>query len=777
MRTLPLLTTFALLAAPLWADDPSRVLSDGEKPKDARLGKLKTLNDFFPMTVPKSKQEWEARRVALREQVLVANGLWPMPEKTPLKPTIHGKIDREDYTVEKVFFASYPGHYVSGNLYRPKGKSGRLPGVLCPHGHWRNGRFFDAGEAEAQNQIKQGAEKTAEGARYPLQARCAQLARMGCVVFHYDMVGNADSKAIAHASGFADADGELRLQSAMGLQTWNSIRALDFLLSLPDIDEKRIGVTGASGGGTQTFLLCAIDDRPTAAFPAVMVSTAMQGGCVCENCSYLRVGAGNIDLAALCAPRPLGMSGAKDWTIDIETKGLPELKEVYKLLGAEDNVMAKCYPQFGHNYNQVSRELMYSWFNKHLKLGLKEPVQEKPFVPVPPAELSVFDKEHPIPADSVGVKELRQYLTTSSDRQIAALMPKDEASLKQFRDTIGTALRVMVSSRLPESSEVEATPVGDKEERDGVTLRRFLLGRKGQHEAVPAIGMRGKEFDGTVVVWVHPAGKSSLYRDGKLTVAAQAVLDGKAAILAPDVYWTGEAREAIIQVKTDPDKLRALNVTKAQLEQTIAKAGLKVTALGALNYLVSRSDTEALLRAIGNVKVGAKAEVFVRDVAVVMVRGTQYANEDFAGYTYGYNRPFLAQRVHDILTAVAHARGHDKTKKVHLVGFDAAGPWVLLARGLCGDAVARTAADVDGFRFDSVRTTDDVLMLPGALKYGGLPAFAALAVPGELLIHGVRGTGMGRWTKAVYGAANANDRLTPSGMKYSTDEVIRWLLR
>ena len=99
------------------------------------------------------------------------------------------------------------------------------------------------------------------------------------------MVGYADSTAIAHRAGFTDAEAELRLQSFMGLQTWNSIRALDFLLSLPDVDPERIGITGASGGGTQTFMLAAIDDRLAAAFPAVMVRTAMQGGCICENCS------------------------------------------------------------------------------------------------------------------------------------------------------------------------------------------------------------------------------------------------------------------------------------------------------------------------------------------------------------------------------------------------------------------------------------------------------------------------------------------------------------
>src|SRR5439155_8826703 len=190
--------------------DPFRVLEPGKTPADARLERNKTLDDYFPMTVPASKEAWETRRRELREQVLVALGLWPMPEKTPLEPVIHGKIDRDDYTIEKVFFASYPGHYVSGNLYRPRGRSGKLPAVLSPHGHWPNGRFYDGeaahGKEYVQKEIDSGAEKTVEGARFPLQARCAQLARMGCIVFHYDMVGNADSQQIAHTAGFTDAE-------------------------------------------------------------------------------------------------------------------------------------------------------------------------------------------------------------------------------------------------------------------------------------------------------------------------------------------------------------------------------------------------------------------------------------------------------------------------------------------------------------------------------------------------------------------------------------------
>ncbi len=251
--------------------------------------------------------------------MLVALGLWPMPTKTPANAVIHGRVDRDDYTVEKVYLESFPGHFVTGSLYRPKGKTGPLPGVLCPHGHWANGRFYDAGARPCGKQIVEGAERFEEGGRYPLQARCVQLARMGCVVFHYDMVGYADSlqipSEISHRFGqrrpkwkspknwgFFSPQAELHLQTIMGLQTYNSIRALDWFSELPDVDPSRIGVTGASGGGTQTFILCAIDPRPAVAFPAVMVSTAMQGGCTCENASYLRVGTGNVEFAALFAP-------------------------------------------------------------------------------------------------------------------------------------------------------------------------------------------------------------------------------------------------------------------------------------------------------------------------------------------------------------------------------------------------------------------------------------------------------------------------------------------
>ena len=175
---------------------PPKVVAAGELPADHRLKPLRDLNAYFPFEPSSTPGAWTLRKQEVQRHLLVSLGLWPMPTKTPANAVVHGKVERDDYTVERVFFESFPGFYVTGSLYRPKGREGRLPGVLCPHGHWANGRFFDHGTDKIKQEIASGAEKSEENGRSPLQARCVQLARMGCVVFHYDMIGYADSVQI-----------------------------------------------------------------------------------------------------------------------------------------------------------------------------------------------------------------------------------------------------------------------------------------------------------------------------------------------------------------------------------------------------------------------------------------------------------------------------------------------------------------------------------------------------------------------------------------------------
>lgn len=683
-------------------DVPTNVYATGESIPDYRLGKPKTLNDYFPFAVPKSLEEWKLRASTLRTQLRVALGLWPEPVKTPLNVVVHGKKDRGEYTVEKVYFASTPGHYVCGNLYRPAKIDEKAPGVLFAHGHWDKGRFHDAGEAGAKGMVQRGEEVDVEHARLFMQALPITLAKLGFICFQFDMVGYADSTVIPHIArsgvphpeGFADAKGELRLQSLLGLQAWNCVRSIDFLQSLPDVDGSRIGMTGASGGGSQTFITAAIDDRITAAFPAVMVSTGMQGGCVCENCSLLRVGTGNIEIAGLIAPRPLAMSGANDWTKEIETKGLPELKKLYALYGKEELVRAKCWPEFPHNYNKLAREMMYGWFVKHLMNKPETAISEPLFEPLPPKELSVFDAEHPRPKDELKANELREKLSAISDKQIAEACTNPD----QFRAVVAPALKAMLVTEYPTSIVVRKGPLESKP--DGVTMHRAAFGRMNESDAVPGVGIFSAKFAGEkVVVWIDPKGKQSLFQDDKLVAAARTLVDAGFAIVSLDPLGTGE----------------------------------------------------------------------------LAIKNPTPVNKTYAGFTYGYNRSLLAHRVHDILTALAFAKTMLKAKTVHLVGWGEAGPWTVLAKAMAGNVVDKLAADLNQFRFDAITETGDPMMLPGAVKYGGMPAFLALCAPGAVLAHNHRGTDTGRLPKSIYDAAKAGDKLKRENERLDPAKVVAWL--
>jgi hypothetical protein len=344
---------------------------------------------------------------------------------------------------------------------------------------------------------------------------------------------------------------------------------------------------------------------------------------------------------------------------------------------------------------------MYNWFNRHLKLGQPEPVVEKSFVPVPVKELSVYDAEHPRSKDATDANELRKYMTELSDRQIARLRPTDSASLDEFRKTIGRALRVMIGDSLPSGENIECRCVARAELMGRNHSEVLRLARKGTGEQIPAVFEYGPSFDGTVVVWIHPRGKRSLREAGKLVPEARSIVSKGAAILAPDVFMTGEF------------------------------AGAKPAAV----------------------------------------------DEKYAGFTFGYNRPVLANRVHDILTVIACAKSREGARKVYLLGHEAAGPWVVIARALAGDLVDRTAADLNQFRFEGVRSNEDEMMLPGALKYGGLPSFAALCAPGKLLLHNPAKEQSTEYLKAAYQVAGAMEQLVVEQGKAPAEKVVNWLLR
>jgi hypothetical protein len=275
----------------------------------ARQATFRTLDDKYSPPRFTDAVEWKKRAAYLREHILTSAGLLPMPERAPLAPEIFGKVVKNDYTVEKVYFQSLPGFLVTGNLYRPIG-TGPFPAVLAPHGHWAYGRL----ENTALNSVP---------------GRAINLARQGFVVFTYDMIGYDDSRQLPHT--FGGTRETLWGMSLAGLQLWNSIRSLDFLQSLPDVQKDALAVTGESGGGTQTFLLTAVDDRVKVAVPVNMISLHMQGGCLCENPPALRLDTNNVEIAAT-SRRPLLMVSATG--TGRPTRWKPSIRRSARLLAA-----------------------------------------------------------------------------------------------------------------------------------------------------------------------------------------------------------------------------------------------------------------------------------------------------------------------------------------------------------------------------------------------------------------------------------------------------------
>lgn len=364
-----------------------RTPEEGQKHLDKLLASYPTL------------PEWEKRKAELRKCFLEQLNLSPLPKRTPLNPIYTAVRKYDGYTVENVGIETLPGVYLCGSLYKPAKGKGPFPAILCPHGHFNS-------------------ENRSEYGRYrpDQQYRCAMLAKMGAVVFSYEMFAYGESQLQVpkedHKSTLAPT-----------IQTWNSMRVIDFLTSLPYVDSKRVGVTGESGGGTQTFLLTALDDRVTVSVPVVMVSSYYAGGCTCESglpihsCSNL--GTTNPEIAAMASPRPmLVISDGSDWTAHVPEIEFPYIQKVYALYGKEFNTENVHLANEGHDYGVNKRMPMYEFMAKHLGLSL-DAVRDKKTGKIDESKVTIetYDKQlvfgvgGRMPAHAVkGTEEIRKVL-------------------------------------------------------------------------------------------------------------------------------------------------------------------------------------------------------------------------------------------------------------------------------------------------------------------------------------------------------------------------------
>ena len=392
-----------------------------------------------------TREQWERDRARWKREYYHMLGLWPEPDKTPLKPTVTGKLDRGDYVIEKLHYQSRPGLYVTANLYRPAtiDAGQRLPAILYVCGHSSRGR---------------------NGNKTAFQSHGIWFARHGYVCLLVDTLQLGEIAGIHHGTYRENRWWWVsRGYTPAGVECWNGIRGIDYLASRPDVDPERIGVTGISGGGAATFWIAAADQRVKVAVPvsgmadllSYVPNRVINGHCDCMflyntyQWPWTRI-------AALIAPRPmLFVNSDKDpiFPMDANDRVINRLERVYSLFGASDQVDS-FVSIGGHDYREDIRKGIYRFMNVNLKgdaraiddsevdlvRGPRETIH-----PIPPEELRVFLSDGDVPDDALNGRIDEHFVP------MAKVEPPTRESFSPWRDKLIAQWRESSFQAFPET--------------------------------------------------------------------------------------------------------------------------------------------------------------------------------------------------------------------------------------------------------------------------------------------------------------------------------------
>ena len=500
----------------------TRVTARPEAVSDARVIQRRHTDTVYTMPLY-NRESWEAAAATIRRRMLIACGLangWQ--EATSPNVARERIAEYDDYIVEKIRFEVFPGFWGTGNLYLPSRGEGPWPAILNPHGHWSKGRLEHSDSCS-------------------VPARCITFARMGAIALSIDMIGYNDSCQFK-THRWSSEEEKLWGIHPFALQLMTSLRAVDVLRHLPEANPERIGCTGASGGGTQTFALYTVDDRVRVAAPVNMISSTMQGGCVCENAPLIRLGHSNMEIGAMMAPRPLLMVAATgDWTRETPRVEYPAIRSVYELYGARDNVESIQF-DYGHNYNQDSRNAVYRFFGKHLIDPQRDwsSFQETSCEPEPKNRLRLFPDGKP-PADWPDGRTLIKQLTETRKREtMMRLSEKHSAEniktrwQEAFRDIFAGAREPDINTLITERTERTASPE--------YIVERWLIGRSGAGDRIPVmLFYQDPPEPRDIFILVDDQDKRSfLEPSGRPGPLVNAALGAGKAVMLVDPFLTGE---------------------------------------------------------------------------------------------------------------------------------------------------------------------------------------------------------------------------------------------
>jgi dienelactone hydrolase len=485
---------------------------------------------------PASAKDWEARRKKLREAMFAAMG--PLPEKAcDLEPKEVGTLKRDGFRIEKLLFQSRPDVWVTASAYVPEGSKGKVPAVLVVHGHWAGAR------------------------RDPVvQARCLGLVKLGFFVLAVDAFGSGERYTKPALGTYHGALYGSTLWPAgltlLGCQVYDNRRVVDYLLTRPEVDGERLGITGASGGGNQTMYAGALDERFRAVVPVCSVGTYQAylsaACCVCEVLPGALRFAEEGDVLSLVAPRALlvinATQDAFQFSVGEAKKSIERARPVFKLLGAEEKLRHTTF-ESPHAYNQSMREAMYGWMAQWLRgEGTGKPVPEPKHEVEKAEDLAVFaDDKRPkgfLYPPSLAAREARAALAKAV--AVKADHPEDWESTAVY---MRTQLRKQVFGDLPTSPKPEAKAGTLEKDGDVTTLPLVLTPEPGL--PLPVLhryksGLKGKlpacallHLDGKAAALKHPV--------------AAALVEAGWAVSAPDLRATGETKPAGDAIKDAPD--------------------------------------------------------------------------------------------------------------------------------------------------------------------------------------------------------------------------------
>ena len=344
-------------------------------------------------TLYKDTTDWNPRKATLKKEVRELLQIDPALAKRVQAKPILSKIRKYDgYTVQNFALETLPGLYVNGSIYTPLSK-GKHAVILCPNGHWAGGRY-NSDE----------------------QTRFSTLARMGAVCVSYDLFGWGESAL--QVTGTAH-----RTSAAHIIQIMNGITILDYMLTRKDIDPKRVGANGGSGGGSQVVLLSVVDDRFTAACPTVNLASHFDGGCPCESGMPIQLAAGgtcNPELMATFAPKPVCViSDGGDWTASVPTLEYPYLQRMYGFYNAANKVSNVHLPNEKHDFGVNKRAAVYQFFASVFNLDSKMIDEKKVTIEPENVMYSFGEKGEKMPVNAIReYKQLEKYFDKKADAKI-----------------------------------------------------------------------------------------------------------------------------------------------------------------------------------------------------------------------------------------------------------------------------------------------------------------------------------------------------------------------